>query len=357
MIAAPGRLHARMGRESILASASSAVPVAAFLLSLLVGAILIAVAGVDPLRAYRTVFEGAFGSLFNFSVTIRFMIPLVLTGLAVAVPLRCGLFNIGAEGQLLVGAVAAAGTALFAPRLPLALHVTLALLAAAAAGSAWAALAGLMKALRGASEIITTIMLNFVALYLLQYLTLGPWKDPAAFYSVTKQFPASASLPSLGARTAFDAGIFVAAAALAICAVLLRASRFGFSLRVVGEGPRAAQHVGVPIGRTMVLAMAIGGAFAGWAGATEVLGVQHNLSAQFSPGYGFEAVGVALLGRGKVSGVLVAAFFFAALKSGTALMERVEGVPSSVALVLTALPVIFVAVAVTGRAFFRAGAR
>ncbi len=329
--------------ERVRVAAGKLAPVWAILLAFLVGAIPIAAAGVNPLDAYATVLQGALGGPYELSVTVRFMIPLCLAGLAVAIPYRCGLFNIGAEGQLALGAVAALAVALYVPAPPV-LHVLLCVLAAGVAGALWGAVPGALLAYRHANEVITTIMLNFVALFILQYLVRVPWRSGEGLFPVSKDVPASARLAELGTAGNWHAGIFVALAAVAVAWVLVYRTRFGFSLKVVGSGLRAAHNVGISVKKMFVLSMSVGGLFAGLAGATELLGVQYNLSPLFNPGYGFDAIGIAILSRGNPILVLVFAFVFGGLRAGVTLMQRVEGVPSAIGQVLIALPVIFLAI-------------
>ena len=340
-LGAGGRSAVTLGRVRGLAG--KLTPVWAVLLAFLVGAIPIAAAGVNPLDAYSTVLTGALGGPYELSVTVRFMIPLCLAGLAVAIPYRCGLFNIGAEGQLALGAVAALAVSLYVPAPP-GLHVLLCLLAAAAAGALWGAVPGALLAFRHANEVITTIMLNFVALFILQYLVRVPWRSGEGLFPVSKDVPESARLAELGATGNWHMGLFVALAAVAVAWVLVYRTRFGLSLKIMGKGLRAAHNVGISVKKMFILSMSVGGLFAGLAGSTELLGVQYNLSPLFNPGYGFDAIGIAILSRGNPLLVLVFAFVFGGLRAGVTLMQRVEGVPAAIGQVLIALPVIFLAI-------------
>lgn len=342
--------HSPLSWSRIRSLAGSLTPVWAILLAFVVGAIPIAIAGVNPISAYGTVLQGAFGGSYELSVTVRFMIPLCLAGLAVAIPYRCGLFNIGAEGQLALGAVASLAVSLYVPAPP-GLHVLLCLIAAAVVGGLWGALPGALLAFRHANEVITTIMLNFVALFILQYLVRVPWRSGEGLFPVSLDVPESARLAELGTTGNWHMGIVVALAAVAVAWVLVYRTRFGFSLKIMGDGPRAAHTVGLSTKRISVLAFAVGGLFAGLAGSTELLGVQYNLSPLFNPGYGFDAIGVAILSNGNPLGVLVFAFVFGGLRAGVTLMQRVEGVPAAIGQVLIALPVIFLAVDVARKKY------
>lgn len=342
-------------RARIVSVLGSAGSLWAILLALAAGSILIAAAGANPIQAYMRVLEGAFGGIHQISVTVRLFIPICLAALAVAVPLRCGLFNIGAEGQLILGAVAATAVALFVTA-PVCIHIPLALFAAGLAGAAWSALAGALLAYRRVNEVLSTVMLNFLAGFVAQYLVRSPWRSSDAMFPATADFPDTARFATFGRTYAWHTGVFVTLAALVVAYVLLSRSRFGFSMRILSSGPDVARNIGLPIPRTIVAAMGCGGVFAGLAGATEVMGVQHNLTPQFSPGFGFDAVMIAMLAGGSPLRICIVAFLFAALRNGVGFMQRVEGVPSAVGQVAVALIVIFLAVDAANR-IHRSGRR
>jgi simple sugar transport system permease protein len=247
-----------------------------------------------------------------------------LTGLAVTLAFRSGVWNIGAEGQLLVGALAATACAGAAGGAPFPIALVAALGAAAAAGAAWATVAALLRVTRNVSEVIATIMLNFVALRLVGWAVHGPLMEAAGRYPQTDAVPTAALLPLVAGR--LHAGIVLALAlALAVWLVLFRTA-LGFRWRVVGENPRAAEVAGLRPARAVVGAMAASGALAGLAGAIEVLGVTGRLFEQFSGGQGYTAIAVALLARLHPAGVVLAALFFGALAAGAGSMQRVAGV-------------------------------
>ncbi|WP_107676171.1 ABC transporter permease [Agrobacterium sp. LAD9] len=339
---------------TLFETAQRAGPVAVAVgLSMIVGAGLILAAGVNPLLAYWTIVTGALGGSYELTLTLRYFVPLALAGLAVAVPLRAGLFNTGGEGQLIAGAIAATGIAILFPA-PIYVQLPMAIVAGIIGGAAWGALAGLLRAKRDANEVLTTIMLNFVAAFLCQYLARGPWKDPTQPIAITKNFPRSAVLPNLNFGFQVNSSLLLLFAAALFFVFYIDKGKLGFALKVVGADKKVALLAGISISGTLIGAMAIGGALAGLAGAVEVLAVQRNLFSTFSPGYGFAGVGIALLGRHRLGGVIFAALFFAILYNGTSVLNRTMAVPSSIAQCLVALPVIFIAVHLAGSAMRKA---
>jgi ABC-type uncharacterized transport system permease subunit len=335
----------RMGLTAVLWLLGLLSPVWAVAAAFGVGAIALSFANISPLVAYGALFDGAFGNVSAIGLTLQKSTPLILTGLGVAIALRCNLFNIGAEGQLHIGALFGTVVALYVKGLPPVFHVSLALIAAFAGGAIWGAIPGYLKAARGLSEIITTIMLNYIAFWFVSYLVHGPLQEPAGYYPQSELVPQSSFLPIFWAEGRLHAG-FLVAAGLAVCAyVLLFHTTLGFRIRAVGAGLDAARHAGIAPVRNMVIAMTISGGLAGLAGINEILGVQHRLSDFFSPGYGFDAIAVALLGNTHPVGVVLAAVFFGALRSGSNMMQRSVAVPSAVAEFIQGLTVLFVVIA------------
>jgi simple sugar transport system permease protein len=315
---------------------------AAVLLALIVGAGLIAAWGVNPLRAYATLIDGAFGNKNSIAETLLRSIPLTFAGLGVAIAFRGGAFNVGAEGQLFVGATAAtfAGTTLTG--LPPSLVLALMILAAFAAGAAWSGLAGVLKLRFGASELITTIMLNYIAIYLVSWLLHGPLQDPDSYLPQTVSLARSISPPILIAKTRLHAGLLLALVAVLLAHLTLWHTTFGFRLRVVGLNARAALNAGIGATGVTLAAFLVSGGLAGLAGLMEVVGVQHRMIENLSPGYGYTAIIVALLGQTNPAGVLAAAILFAALQVGATTMESGAGVPSTLTTIIQGLVVLFV---------------
>jgi general nucleoside transport system permease protein len=321
-------------------------PMIAVVLSLATGALLLLAVDVDPIDAYESMFSAAFGSQNSLSITIGKAIPRLMAALGIAIALRAGLWNIGAEGQIYVGATAATAVVLATEGLPFPVPLVLALLAGAVAGCLWAALPGVLRATRGVSEVITSLMLVYVAIQLTSYLLTGPWSVPGSTFPATEPFPSAARLPNIWPGTLLNAGAVIAVVSAVVAWFLMSRSAFGLRLRALGGGEQAARFAGVRVKRIIVLAMAVSGTFAGLAGAVEVLGVRGRLLEGFSPGYGFEAIAIALLGRLRVSGIVLAALLFAALDAGsTGLLTSGTDVPTSIVQILAAMSVIYVLMA------------
>jgi simple sugar transport system permease protein len=281
-------------------------PPLALLLGLVLGAAVLAAAGVAPLEAYLRMADAAFGSTWAWSDTAVKATPILLTALAALVTFRVGLWNIGAEGQLLLGAWAATGVALHGLPAGTPAWVMLpALLAAgASAGALWAGLSGWLRARLGVSEIISTLLLTYVAAQWNAYWVFGPWSEGG--FPLTPRFPDAAWLPRLSDAAAqvpalsgltLHLGLGVALAAAAVVWLLLFRTRWGFDVRAAGDNPRAAACAGLPVARNVIVIFLVSGALAGLAGATEVSGVVHRLQDRFSPGYGFSGIIVAWLAR------------------------------------------------------------
>jgi ABC-type uncharacterized transport system permease subunit len=305
--------------------------------------------------AYSALFSGAFGSSTALSETIVAASPLILAGLAVALGFRAGLFNIGAEGQVIAGGLAAGFAGFSLQGLPVVVHLPLAVLAGLAGGAAWGFIPGILKARTGAHEVITTIMLNYVAANLaLYFLSTAVFRRPGRTDPISKQVAVAARLPHLaGQNLRLHAGILVALLAAAAVAWLLNRSTWGFELRVAGANPNAAVTAGISVGRATVLAMVLSGGLAGLAGANQVLGLQYSLAPGFSGGVGFDAITLALLGRANPFGVVAAALLFGALRAGGLQMQAVTGTPVDIVTVIQSLIVIFVAAPALVRAIYR----
>jgi simple sugar transport system permease protein len=282
--------------------------------------------------------SGSFGSAYAFtSATLVRAIPLILTGLAVALAFRGGVWNIGAEGQLLMGATAATAVALRLGGEAGMAGLFLAIVAGASAGALFAGVAGILRARFGVLEIISTIMLNFVALHVVGYLVRGPLQEPAGLYPQSATLPEAARLPVLPG-TRLHAGIVLAVLAAAGLWAALRFSEAGFRLRAVGANVVAARVAGsIDVQRTMLLAFLASGTLAGIAGALEVSGVTYALYESLSPGYGYTAIAVALLARLHPFGILTTGMLLGALQAGGAAMQRDAGVPSVLVAIVEAV--------------------
>jgi simple sugar transport system permease protein len=300
-----------------------ATTIGAVVVALLVGAMILAFGGADPIRTYAHIVRASFGSLGVLSDTLVTATPLILAGLACALAFRMRLWNIGAEGQLLVGGWAA-GAVVFLPVVPEGTPaiVTLPLMAAAgmAGGAVYGAIPGFLKAVRGVNEIIVTLMLNYVAAFWLAYWVFGPWSESG--FQQTPQLPREYWLPRLsdfaeqfpvlGGLTT-HLGFLVALLAAFLVHTLLFRSRRGYEIRLIGDSPRAARYAGIDVARNTIVVFALSGALAGLAGMSEVAGVIHRLQPSISPGYGFTAIIVAYIAKLNPYGVVVAGIAFGAL--------------------------------------------
>lgn len=318
------------------------VPVASVVVALAIGAVIIVVSGANPLVAYSALFEGGLGSSRAIGRTLEKATPLIFGGLAVALAFKCGLFNIGAQGQLLLGAVFAAFIGFSLQGLPAVVHVPLALLAGAIMGAAWAAIAGSLKAFTGAHEVITTIMLNFVAFNLTDWLANGPWKDrtPGNIVARTPAVAPEARLPDIAG---VPLGILLAVLAAFAVWWLIWRTTIGFELRTVGQNASAAKYAGISVRRMMVLAMVASGFLAGLGGAVETLGVVGRFQPGFNVGLGFQAITIALLARTNPIAVIPASLLIGLMQAGAGRMQFNSGVASEIIDVIQALILFFVA--------------
>jgi len=325
-------------------------PVGAVLFTLLVSALLVWWAGADVAQTYGLLLRGGFGSVFALSETFTRAIPLMLTGLAAAVAFRARLFNIGAEGQLYVGALAAVavgglhgGTGF---DLPAPLLFGLMLLAAALAGALLLLGPALLKARLGVDEVVTTLLLNFIVLLLVSLMLDGPMKDPTAMgWPQSVALMGELELSKLVAQTRVHSGLLIAAALAVAVWVLMKYTVLGFDIRAVGATARAAAFAGVPVTRTVVLVAMLSGALAGLAGAIEVAGRTSYLTLDMSPGYGYSGIVIAMLAGLHPLGVVAASVFVAGVLVGADSMSRAIGVPTYIADVIVAASLISVLVA------------
>jgi simple sugar transport system permease protein len=280
--------------------------------------------------------------------------PYIFAGLAVAVGFRCGLFNIGVEGQLFLGAIFSVWVGYTFKGLPAIIHVPLALAAGALGGALWALPPAILKAKVGAHEVINTIMMNYIAFRLSDWLLNGPMIRPGTANPVSPSIQPSAELPRFFADPIrFHLGFFIALAVVAFIGWFLFRTTLGFELRTVGANPNAARYSGMSITRNYLIAFMLSGALAGLAGANEVLGVNHNLAMAFSAGYGFDSIALSLLGKNHPVGVLLSALLFGTLRSGSTRMQNLARIPVDIIGVIQALVIAFVAAPAIIRAIYR----
>jgi general nucleoside transport system permease protein len=312
-------------------------------LALVCGAGLILLTGRDPLAAYRELFGGSFFDYWGLSATLVKLSPLLLAGLAVALPLRVGLFNVGAEGQIYLGGLFTTLFALHAPEMSAWIAIPLGTLAGMLGGGLWALIPALLKAYRDLNEVIVTLLMNYIAIDLVSYTVSGPLRAPDAPYPYSPEVPESFWLPSILPETDAHLGALVAVAAALLLYGVFRYTSLGFSMTTVGSNPHAARYAGMSVQRHILVAMLAGGALAGLAGCFEVLGLKHRLFHLFSAGYGYDGVVIAFLADANPLGSVVAATFLAGLESGANMMQRAIGVPVTVVDAIKGLVVMFVA--------------
>lgn len=305
---------------------SAVAPIGALLFAFVLTAAAMLTAGVSPADGFRALFIGSLGGYQAIAETLVQTTALLFPALGIALAFRAGLFNIGAEGQLIVGGLAAGavGASLSAPA-PLAIAAIL--LCGCIGGAAWGAIAGWLRAQFGANEVIVTLMLNFIALSLAGYLVSGPLKNPEAAGSETGPVPGTSWLPALLPGTRLSIALVIAIAVAIALRWTLRRTVFGYDLRALGDAPAAARRAGVNVAQTTWLALSLSGAIAGLGGATIVAGVLHRFNTQLSPGYGYTAIAVALVGDLDPLWICVAAFGFGILEAGGLAMQALADVP------------------------------
>jgi simple sugar transport system permease protein len=324
------------------------------LASLLFLAPLLAIAGQDISEGYDLLFSASFSSDANFGFLLLASTPLILVGLGVAIPLRAGLFNLGGEGQLLAGAVVAVWFATGMSGLAdVPGSFLLPLAVAAVAGAVPGALAGVLRARRNVNEVVTTLMLSFIIALLVQYLVSGPLEAPDAVYPATELIPLGYQLDSYGANGLIPGGFIVALVMAIAVWGFMEFTRVGWRERLIGLNPRVAARQGIDVGREGTIALALGGALAGLGGAAELLGNQFRVGFAFSPGWGFDAIVIALLARANALAVVPFALYFGFLRNGALVLQQDLQVSPDLVLAMGGAPVILVAAIIGYRAYRR----
>ncbi len=368
----------------------------AVLAALLLGSGLIWLGNSDPIAAYKALFTGAFFEYHGFATTLVKMSPMLLAGLAVALPLRAGLFNIGAEGQIYLGGLFGTWAALYLPAMPGPIHIIVCSIAGMIGGGLWALIPGYLKAYHNVNEVIVTLLMNYIGINIVSYFVSGPMLAEGAPYPYSDEISSDLWLPLIMPRTDAHLGVviginivsyFVSGPMLAegapypysdeissdlwlplimprtdahlgvvigivlavVLYVVLRRTSWGLSLSTVGHNPAAARYAGMSVKRHIIFSLMFGGMLAGLAGAYEVLGLKYRLFHMFSSGYGFDGLVVALLAEGNPLFVTIAALFLGGLRSGANIMQRAVGVPTTVVETIQGLVVIFVAASVAFR--------
>ncbi|HMU92461.1 MAG TPA: ABC transporter permease [Anaerolineales bacterium] len=341
-------------------SDNSLVPFLAILTAVVVGGVIIAFVGGNPILAYRGLLEGSFGSTKALSETAVWATPYIFAGLAVALAFKGGLFNIGAEGQLAVGAVASSLVGYALPEwlgydLPAIIHLPLAIVFGVLMGGLWAAIVGWLKAYTGGHEVINTIMMNYIALNTTSYLLNGVMKDrsPTNVIARTPLIADSARIPPIFDGLRVHWGFILALLVAFGIWWLLNKTTLGFQIRTVGLNPDAAKYAGINVKRIVILTMALSGMLAGLAGTIEVTGLNYRHELGFSQGYGYDAIAIALLGKSHPLGVVLAAFLFAAMRNGATRMQFLTQMPVDLISMIQAFILLFVAADAIVRYIYR----
>lgn len=322
-------------------------PLIAIIISFIVGGILVASFGKDPMVAYKALIKGSMGDFNKFGETLVTVTPLILTGLSVAFAFRCGLFNIGAEGQFIIGSIAAVWAGWAFKGLPALLHVTVALLVGTFAGGLWGGIVGWLKAKVGSHEVINSIMMNYIAMYLSNFIVMNLMNEPEKAYSFgiadTAKLWRFAQAFSQFKHSRLSVGIIIALVVAVAAYYLLNKTVQGYEIRAVGFNPHAAEYGGINVKKNIILAMVISGFFAGLAGAIMALGIQYRVNNLFGfTGYGLDGIAVALVGGNHPLGVILSALLFGILQKGGPLMQ-IQGIPKEVVGIIQGIIILFVA--------------
>ncbi len=310
------------------------IPIISFVLALLFNGVILILFGINPIQAYSVMIKGSLGSSYALTETLVKAIPLMLTGLGVSIAFQMHFWNIGAEGQLAMGGIAASYIALFMQdSIPPSLILPTMFVVGMLAGAMWGLIPAGLKAALGVNEILTTLMMNYIAILLVEYLYLGPWRDPKGYgFPGTAQFPKSAWLPRITGRVHY--GIFFAIVGAIVLWFILKHTKRGYEIRLIGENPKAARYSGVNISKNIIIVMLFSGGLAGIAGMTEVSGISRRLYTGLTVGYGYTAIIVAWLANLNPFGILIVAFLMAALLVGGDQIQIAMQTPAAVADIL-----------------------
>ncbi len=315
----------------------------ALIFSLLLGMVFIAITGYSPIDTYRAIFVSSFSSVKNFALTLSQATPLMFTGIAFALAYRVKMINVGAEGQMYAGAITAALVGAYITNLPGIIHIPLALLIAAAAGGLTAGIVGYAKLKTGANEIIMTLMLNNVVIFVTGYLANGPLKPEGSGVGQTERIQESAKLMKLVPQTQLTIALILVVVVAIILQYMLDRTVFGYEIKITGFNLRAAQVAGIKVSKASLITFTVSGAVAGLGGAAMVLGVNYRFIEGFSPGYGFAGISIAALAAYSPLAVIPAAFLIGILRAGTITLSRTTAIPIEFVDVIQVLIIIFVA--------------
>ncbi len=320
------------------------VSVCAAIVALIIGGFLFRISGADAFEAYATMFKGAFGSQFAITQLLTRAIPLLIIALGLIMVFRANIWNIGAEGQFMMGALGGGAVVTQFSISPGSISILLAIIAGAMTGGSWGAIVGWLRAKWEVHEVITSLLLNFVAIIFFSFLVRGPLRDPSGFLPESKEVPDISRLPIIPGIDV-NIGVLIAIALTLFIAYILTATPYGLKIRMIGSSPSVAKAAGLDPYRMTIELMAISGAMAGIAGVIQVLGVQFYLGDGLSPGFGFTAILVALLGRLNPFGAVLAAIALSGISVGGSAMQITHGIPTSIVATISALIVMFLLIA------------
>lgn len=318
-------------------------PLLSIVLALVVGAIVIALVGENPLSVYKAMFTGAFGSTGATASTLVKTTTMIFVGLSYGFAFKGGLVNIGIEGQLYMGGLLCSLVAIYV-NLPSPIHILLCILAGFIGGAIWGALVGILKVRFRASEMITTVMMNYIAMYIVEYMVNGPIKEEKGTFPQSEKIQATAELPRLIPKTQLSIAIIFAVIAVIIYIIYWKHTSSGFEVEVLGANQTVAKYAGIPVNKMVVFSMFISGGLGGLAGCMEVLGVQHKIMSGLTAGYGFDGIAVSLLGGNGGIGILLSSILFGALRVGGNAIQMFTELPIAVIYILQALVILFVIV-------------
>lgn len=319
-------------------------PIISILFAFCVVALIVLLLNKNPINVFGTMIKGAFGTSNAWGETLLKATTLIFTGLAYAFAAKCGLVNIGIEGQLYMGALGSTIAGINIVGLPAVLHIPICLLMGFLFGGVWGGIVGFLKNQFGSSEIITTVMMNYIAKYIVGYLVTGPMMEPTGKYPQTLEVQPSARLPILIPQTRLNFGFVVALIMLVVYFVYWRYTTAGYEMAIVGRNQNVAAYAGMAVKRMVLISMCVSGGLGGLAGSMEILGIQMRLKEGFSAGYGFDGIAIALLGGNGAAGIGFSSVLFGALRSGGNRVQMVEGVPTAITSIIQALVILFVLV-------------
>lgn len=322
---------------------NSHLPVIALILAIIVGAIIMAVCDYNPVEAYSAIFKGAFGGKTEISLTLVQATPLIFSGLAYTIAVKANIINLGVEGQLYMGSLGAAIVALAPLPFPGVIRATLAILGGIVFGSLYAGLVGLMKVKFHSNEVIATMMLNSIAVYLVDYMVTNPLTETGKSLPQTAKFDKTIWLFKLVNGTQLTVAILLAVVSCIIIKILFDRTNLGYEIKCAGLNQEASKAAGIRLGSVVIIAMLISGGIGGMLGACHVLGVDHRLISGFSSGYGFDGIAVAALAAGNPLMVVISGIIFGALRAGCQVLNRTTGIPTEFVDVIQALIILFVA--------------